>query len=151
MLLCDWIMVVELGISIALWAYIFITSKRSMRYFGEGVSKLAVKQRNCFLRSSLTFQFIHYWCILTSILSTLIVLYIGCFEDTNEKSIKARMILYSALSLFTTIAPYAVQLLKISKKYREAYCVIQEALLDGDQYASAHKESETLIASGLFE
>lgn len=149
MILCDWIMVVELGISIVLLIYILLVSTRPKRFFGEGASDLAVKQRNCFLRSSLIFRFILYWCILTSLLSTLIVLYIGCFEDTNATRIKARMILYSALSLFTTIAPYVVNLLKLSNRFREAYCVIHEELLEGDKYSGALKKCEELITSGL--
>lgn len=77
-----------------------------------------------------------------SILSTLIVLYIGCFEDTGITTIKARVILYSVLSLFTTIAPYVVNLLKLSKIYRKAFYVIETALLEKTSYAKAYKECE---------
>ena len=149
LLLCDWIMVAEVGISIFLLVCILCKSVRPQALYGDSVTKLAVKQRNLILCSSLVFRFIHYWCILTSLFSTIIVVYIGCYEEIGEQSTITRIILYSALSLFTTIAPYVVNLLKLANKFREAYFIIEEALLKECKFGDSMIESEKLITDGL--
>ena len=149
MIFVDWIMAVSFMVSIVLLVYIAIVSRRNEKFYSDKATKLAVRQRNGYICSSAVFAFIHYWCILTSILSTLIVLYIGCFEDTNEQNIKVRMILYSALSLFTTICPYVVNLLKISRKYRKAFCIIETAILKDGDCGSALADCEKVIAEGF--
>ena len=149
MLFVDWIMVIASLASVALLIQIVVTSRRSRKFYKADANRLAIRQRNGYICSSVVYAFIHYWCILFSILSTLIVLYVGCFEDTSEAGIKARMILYSALSLFTTICPYVVNLLKISRKYRSAFLIMDEALNKETSYADALCQCEKIISSGF--
>lgn len=149
MLFVDWIMVIATIGSFVLLAYIIIVSRRSGKYYDDKNAKLAIRQRNGYVCSSTVFAFIHYWCILMSILSTLMVLYIGCFEDVGEPNIKARMILYSALALFTNVCPFVVNLLKISRKYRQAFIIIEKALVENDKYGEALAECEKMIAGGF--
>lgn len=112
---------------------------------------IAVKLRNTWLGSSIAFLIAYYWFVLMSILSTLIVLYLGCFENTSLFEIKARLILYSAMSLFTTICPYVVNFLKISRKYRLAFCTLEEQLLMKNDLGNAIIEGEKIIVSAFDE
>lgn len=149
MLTVDWIVVAAMALSIIILVGTNIDATRGKKYYPDNVDPMALRQRNCYLHSSIIFAFMHYWCILFSILSTLIVLYIGCYEETNLFSIKNRIILYSSLSLFTTICPYVVNLIKISRKYRLAFNIIEGALLGNGDYADALKKGEQLITDGF--
>lgn len=149
MRLVDWIMAGEIIGSLLILAVITCVSRRPRNYYGKDADKLAVRQRNGYVCGAVVFAFIHYWYILTSILSTLIVLYIGVFEETGTTDIKARIVLYSVLSLFTTICPFVVNLLKISKKKREAFRIIEGELLKETKFGEALMRCESIIAEGF--
>lgn len=156
MLLVDWIMICTLLLTVVVVILTTIVSRRSYKRYGvnkkiEIEKAIAVRLRNSWLSSSIILVIIYYSCILISILSTLIVLHLGCFENTKEFLIKARLILYSISSLFTTICPYVVNFQKLSKKYREAFMSIEEALLVSTSYSDAIKKGEDLIFEGLHE
>ncbi len=128
-----------------------LLSKRGKMTEEDAYIKLGRKMRNRWLGSSLACLIVYYWCVLISLLSTLIVLYLGCFEDTGLTAIKGRMILYSAFSLFTTVCPYVVNFLKLSKKYRAAFCVVEEQLLTQGNIGEAIIAGEKIISTAFDE
>ncbi len=148
----DIVMIATLGLTVFILFFTIILAKRRCVISSEdNFKKIATKLRNTWLGSSIAFVIVHYWCILISILSTLVVLYLGCFENTTLNEIKARLILYSVLSLFATICPYVVNFLKISKKYREAYIKVEEKLLITSDLGKAIVEGENIISSAFDE
>ena len=137
-------------------------SWRPVRCYGvtnrrqEAEKTIAITLRNAWLFSSIAFKVVYYWCILNSILSTLIVLHLGCFDMASGSSlpeidIRGRLILYSAVSLFTTICPYVINFQKLSKKYRNAFNSIELSLLSNSPYCEAIKEGENQISVALDE
>ena len=134
--------------AVILFVCVFLSRRGKMINEDEYI-KLGRKMRNRWLGSSLACLIVYYWCILISLLSTLIVLYLGCFENTGLTAIKGRMIIYSAFSLFTTVCPYVVNFLKLSKKYRSAFCIIEEQLLTQGDIGKAIIEGEKIISSAF--
>jgi hypothetical protein len=156
MLLVDRIMIYTLLLTVVVVILTTIVSRRSYKKYGinqktEIDKAIAVRLRNSWLSSSIILVEIYYSCILISILSTLIVLHLGCFESTTDFAIKARLILYSISSLFTTICPYVVNFQKISNKYRQSFMLIEESLLASTSYGDAINKGEKLISEGLHE
>jgi len=148
----DIVMIVTLILTIFILVLtVFLAKRRCIISSTDELLKITTKLRNTWLGSSIAFLIVHYWCILISILSTLVVLYLGCFEDTTLIGIKARLILYSVLSLFATICPYVVNFLKISKKYREAFIKIEAQLLISNDLGRAIVEGENIISSAFNE
>ena len=146
----DWVMIITLVLTVLiLFLTVFISGRKHLVSNNDDLVEIAMKLRNTWLGSSIAFLIVHYWCVLISILSTLVVLYLGCFEDTTLVEIKARLILYSALSLFATICPYVVNFMKLSKKYRLAFCKIEEQLLNKNDIGKAIIEGEKIILSGF--
>ena len=131
MIFADWAMLVILFLSVGIFVAVTQTSKMPQKLYNNAQIadlKIAIKLRNAWLVSSIICLTVHYFCILYSILSTLIVLYLSCFEDATQSTIKARLILYSALSLFTNVLPYILNLKKLSTKYRQAYISILDPI-----------------------
>ena len=130
MIFIDWFMLAVLGFSIIILVVVTFFSRMSTKPYRKENKLIAdaIKLRNSWLSSSIICLFMHYWCILFSILLPLIVLYLSCFEDATSEEIKVRLVLYSALSLFINVLPYVINLKKISTKYRDAYLALVPAL-----------------------
>lgn len=113
----------------------------------EDKSKImAIKKRNIWIRTSVIWLALYYWLVLNSVLTTLIVLYISCYRDMTLESMQIRVFMYSALSLFSAICPYIVNMLDVSKAYRSAFRGLDNAInLKGD-LAKAICEGEEMIA-----
>jgi hypothetical protein len=110
----------------------------------------ANKLANRWLCSSTVCLFLYYWCILYSILLTLIVLHLSCFETSTDQ-IKARIALYSALSLFTNILPYVINLKKMSSKYRSAYMSLLPMTIEDSTLARVVVTAEINISQAFDE
>lgn len=146
------VMCVTLALTIViLFLTILLSKRKQVISTNDNLIKIANKLRNTWLGSSIAFLIAQYWCVLISILSTLIVLYLGCFEDTTLVVIKARLILYSALSLFATICPYVVNFSKWSKKYRLAFFELEKQLLSSNDLGKAIVEGEKIINEAFEE
>lgn len=109
--------------------------------------KEAFEKRKIWIRSSIIWLSIYYWLILNSILTTLLVLYISCYENMGVNEMQARVFFYSVISLFSSICPYVVNLQEISKAYRKAYRVLDKALVLNENLAEALVEGEKIIYS----
>ena len=152
MKITDMVMCVTLALTIViLFLTILLSKRKQVISTNDNLIKIANKLRNTWLGSSIAFLIAQYWCVLISILSTLIVLYLGCFEDTTLVVIKARLILYSALSLFATICPYVVNFSKWSKKYRLAFFELEKQLLSSNDLGKAIVEGEKIINEAFEE
>ena len=152
MKITDIVMCVTLALTIViLFLTILLSKRKRLVSTDDDMIKLANKLRNNWLGSSIAFLIAQYWCVLISILSTLVVLYLGCFEDTTLVEIKARLILYSALSLFATICPYVVNFSKWSKKYRSAFYELEKQLLSSNGLGKAIVEGERIINQAFDE
>ena len=152
MKITDIVMCVTLALTIViLFLTILLSKRKRLVSTDDDMIKLANKLRNNWLGSSIAFLIAQYWCVLISILSTLVVLYLGCFEDTTLVEIKARLILYSALSLFATICPYVVNFSKWSKKYRSAFYELEKQLLSSNDLGKAIAEGERIINQAFDE
>ena len=76
----DIVMSVTLVLTIIiLFSTILLAKRRRLISTNDDLIKIATKIRNTWLGCSIAFLIAHYWCILISILSTLVVLYLGCF------------------------------------------------------------------------
>lgn len=146
MLFIDHFMLAMVVFSIIILFVVTFVSRMSNKPYRKENRDIAnaIKLRNSWLSSSIVCLFTHYWCILFSILLTLVVLYLSCFEDTNSNQIKVRLVLYSALSLFINILPYVINLKKISAKYRGAYLALVPSLnaLTCQPFANAIEKGE---------
>ncbi len=152
MKITDIVMCVTIALTIViLFLTILLSKRKHLVSTDENMIKMANKLRNNWLASGIAFLIAQYWCVLISILSTLVVLYLGCFEDTTLVEIKARLILYSALSLFATICPYVVNFSKWSKKYRLAFYELEKQLLSSNDLGKAIVEGERIINQAFTE
>ena len=143
----DYIIIGFLGISIFLFLYVFITSgKYKEKGKDTNIREKAIKKRNSWLKSSIISIGFYYWCILCSIFSTLLVLHIGCYGDMQESYDKIRLVLLSVVSIFTNVCPYMIDLKKMSKAYRKAFCIIEEAILKNKGLVEAMAEGEQEIS-----
>ena len=126
-------------------------AKRPAKYYipETKVRVIAVKLRNMWLFSSIAFIIVYYWCVLYSILSTLIVVYLSCYSGDSIAESAPRIILLSTVSLFTTICPYVINLVKMSKKYRAAFYCVEKALINNSGINEAIIEGEDLISSAF--
>lgn len=145
----DKTMVAVMILTVIIMASTILLSRRGKMSDENEYTKLGRKFRNNWLGSSLACLIVYYWCVLISLLSTMIVLYLGCFEDTGLAAIKGRIILYSVFSLFTTVCPYVVNFLKLSKKYRAAFCIIEEQLMKQGDIGKAIIEGEKIISTAF--
>ena len=140
----DIVMLSSIIISIVIFCFIIIP-RRTKKQYDSGISTIARKLRNSWLRYSLICIFMYFWCILFSILCTLLVLHISCFSTDFGPSVRARIIIYSIISIFTTICPYIVDLKALSKAYREAFRQLDTALLKNTSLEDAIEKGEELI------
>ena len=152
----DIFMAAILGLSLAILIVVTLISRMSTkRYQTEDKTVIEIiKLRNNWLGGSIVCLFMHYWCILYSILLTLIVLYLSCFEDTATPQIKVRVVLYSAVSLFINVLPYVINLKKISNKYRNAYIELiptLNTLIYGYHFADAIEQGENEISQAFID
>lgn len=147
----DKVMIGVMLLSVVILVVCILLSGRGKMANEDEITKLGRKLRNRWLGSSLACLIVYYWCVLISLLSTMIVLYLGCFEDTGLTAIKGRMILYSAFSLFTTVCPYVINFIKLSKKFRSAFCIVEEQLLTQGNVGSAIIAGEEIIATAFEE
>ncbi len=108
--------------------------------------RLAIIRRNIWLKTSIIWMCLYYWLVLNSILTTLIVLYVSCYEDMNLRDMKVRVFAYSAISLFSSICPYIVNMLNVSLAYRSAYRLIDDAILSNENIVKMMQEGENIIA-----
>lgn len=137
-------------ISIVLFLYIVISSGRYKTIEkdtdkGESIKAKAIKKRNNWLKGSIICIVFYYWCILCSIFSTLLVLHIGCYGNLDSPTDKTMVVLLSIVSIFTNVCPYIVDLKKMSKAYRKAFCIIDEAILKDEDLADAITQGENEI------
>lgn len=153
MLYVDWFMLFVAIFSVVILIIITVGARMPKKIYGNEnkASIYAIKLRNSWLCSSIVCLFIHYWCILYSILLTLIVLYLSCFETTSQNEIKVRVVLYSALSLFTNVLPYVINLKKLSSKYRSAYMSILPMTIEDPTLAKVVATAEVEISQAFIE
>ena len=107
--------------------------------------KVAITKRNVWIKSSIIFSALYYWTVLSSIMTTLIVLYISCYENMDDAGMRERVFLYSAISLMLSIIPYVVNLLGLSKAYRKAFLIMEKAITSNEKIEEAIKNGEEII------
>ena len=144
MIYADIAIIVFLILSICVFIYVIITSRR-YRKSNTDIEFYAKKVCNRWLKSSVLCITVYYWCILCSIFSTLTVLHISCFEGAITLGVKYRIIFLSILAIFTSICPYVVDLKKMSKLYRNAFRVLDEAILNNGNLKEAINKGEDEI------
>lgn len=146
----DYINVIIIGflvISILLFLFVLISSGHyKERDKDKGIRYKAIKKRNNWLKSSIISIGFYYWCILCSIFSTLIVLHIGCYGNMQNPDDKIKLVLLSIVSIFTNVCPYIIDLKKMSKAYRKAFCIIEEAILKDKGLEDAITKGEEEIS-----
>lgn len=106
--------------------------------------ELAVNKRNIWIRSSIVWFVIDNWLSLNSILTTILVLYLSCFNQ-NEATAKQKIFFYSSISLFCAICPYVLKTKNNSMAYRDAYREVASAILGGSDLKSAIIRGEDII------
>ena len=111
----------------------------------DEVKRNAVIKRNIWIRTSAIWLCFYYWLVLNSILTTLIVLYISCYENMNLEDMKIRVFAYSAISLFSSVCPYIVNILDVSRAYRRAFRLIDDAIFSNGNMANALRKGEKII------
>ena len=111
----------------------------------DSLLKFAVVKRNTWIRASIIWISLYYWLVLNTILTTLIVLYISCYENMEEPGMKIRIFAYSAISLFSSVCPYIVNMLDVSKAYRRAFRILDNAILSGNNLKEAIRVGEETI------
>lgn len=141
-------------ISIFLFLYVLISSGNYKKIEKDtdkckNIKAKAIKKRNNWLKGSIICIGFYYWCILCSIFSTLLVLHIGCYGNMQDDADKIKLVLLSIVSIFTNVCPYIVDLKKMSKAYRKAFCVIDEAILKDKELSDAITKGENEITSVL--
>ncbi len=124
------------------------------KYYGlynknNNIRDKAIKKRNNWLKGSIISIGFYYWCILCSIFSTLLVLHIGCFGDLEQTDDKITLVILSIVSIFTNVCPYIIDLKKMSKAYRKAFCIIDDAILKDKDLAEAIANGEKEISAVL--
>lgn len=82
-------------------------------------------------------------------MTTLIVLYISCYENMQDVEMQVRVFAYSAISLFLSISPYVFNLLGLAKAYRKAFRVLDYAITTNGDIGNAMKEGEEIIDGGF--
>ncbi len=147
----DIVMIAVICLTASIIALTVLLSCRWKMGDEDTIARLGRRLRNKWVGSCIAFLIVYYWCVLISILSTLIVLYLGCFEDATTTAIKGRLIMYSAFSLFTSVCPYVVNFQKISRKYRKAFCIIDAQLLQQQGIVEAINLGEEIISSAFDE
>ena len=124
---------------------VLCTNKSILQDTGK-IEKAILKRRNIWLKSSIIWLSLYYWVVLNSILTTLFVIYISCYEDMTKDEMRVRIFFYSSVSLFLAICPYIVNMMDVSKAYRKAYCLLDDAINSQGNIINAMKEGECLIA-----
>ena len=119
---------------------IFINAKNNI---DDTILKDAYYRRKIWLRSSITWLAIHYFIVLSTFLSTSIVIYVSMVDAG-----KGKILFYSIVSFFSSIITYIVNPYKTSLAYREAYMLIDFALLNNENIQEAIKNGEKLIHKG---
>ena len=109
----------------------------------EVILKDAYYRRKIWLRSSITWLAIHYFIVLSTFLSTSIVIYVSMIDES-----KGKVLFYSIVSFFSSIITYIVNPYKTSLAYREAYLLIDFALLNNENIQEAIKKGEKIIYKG---
>lgn len=109
------------------------------------ILKDACYRRKKWIRSSIVWLAIYYFIVLSSFLSTSIVIYISTIDEGKEK-----LLLYSIVSFFSSIITYIVNPHKASLAYREAYMLLDSALLKNkdEDIQKSIKDGERLIYEG---
>ncbi len=146
----DYINIIIIGflvISISLFLYVLISSGNyKERDNDKNIRDKAIKKRNNWLKATIISIGFYYWCILCSIFSTLLVLHIGCYGDMQSSGDKIKLVLLSVVSLFTNVCPYIIDLKKMSKAYRKAFCIIDDAILKDKGLPDAITKGEKEIS-----
>lgn len=109
----------------------------------DAILKDAYYRRKIWLRSSITWLAIHYFIVLSTFLSTSIVIYVGMVDEG-----KGKILFYSIVSFFSSIITYIVNPHKTSFAYREAYMLIDFALLNNENIQESIKNGEMIIHKG---
>ncbi len=100
-------------------------------------------RREIWLSASITWLAVYYFIVLSTFLSTSIVIYVSVMENNSGK-----VIFYSIISFFASVITYVINPQKISVAYRNAYMLIDSALVKNSGVQDAIIEGERVIAKG---
>lgn len=109
----------------------------------DTILKDAYYRRKVWIRSSITWLAVHYFIVLSAFLSTSIVIYVSMVDEG-----KGKILFYSIISFFSSIITYIINPYKTSLAYREAYMLIDFALLNNENVQESIKKGEKLIYKG---
>ncbi|HKM33176.1 MAG TPA: hypothetical protein VJY54_00315 [Lachnospiraceae bacterium] len=113
------------------------------------------KKCNIYIKSAITWDFVYHWITLSSMIATIVVIYLLTFFTSGDAGSTAvdtgRVFLYSSVSLFLTLAVYVLEPKKKAVAYRTAFQVLVNAL-DKHQITDCDendKSSDDWIAESL--
>lgn len=143
-------------LDVCLLMSLFIGTREKEKESIAGVVGQAFYLKSIWLVSTIVWMLVGFWMISSSLLSTLIVIYIS--SDISNGVDTNRIIFYSIASLFVSVMYYALAPMAMSRGYRKAYQEINTAILkyeciekDGKALAEAIIKGEECIEKYSFE
>ncbi len=142
----DWVFFILLAVWLGgMFASIFLRIKFPPLDTDDLNQKIAENARNTWLIVCWVWQSLYYLMIIGSTTCTLMVLYISCFMDLSDQAIIARVFIYSAFSIVFNVAPYMINMKKISDAYHKAHRMVNVCLINNGDVALAMDEAERII------
>lgn len=126
-------------LDVCLLMSLFIGNKEKEKESIDGVIGQSFYLKSIWLVSTIVWMLVGFWMISSSLLSTLIVIYIS--SDVSNGVDTNRIIFYSIASLFVSVMNYALAPMAMSKGYRKAYQEINTAIL---KYECIEKDKKVL-------
>ncbi len=117
-------------LEVCLLMSLYIGSKGTEKEHCEGIIGKAYSLRNIWLKTTIIWMLVAYWMISSSMLSTLIVIYIS--SENNKGVDTNRIIFYSIASLFVSVMYYVLSPMAVSRGYRRAFREINKAILKSE-------------------
>ncbi len=131
-------------LEVCLLMSIYIGTKEIDKEKDKGIIGRGYSLKNVWLRSAIIWMLVAYWMISSSLLSTMIVIYISSDKDNNIDT--NRIIFYSIASLFVSVMYYSLNPMSISRGYRKAFHDINRAILMTE---NQNDEREKLLTDSI--
>lgn len=136
--------VVCLEVCLLMSLYIGFTERNRRK--GDALLETAYCLKAVWLKSTIIWTLVNYWMVSSSLLATVIVIYISSESDNMIDT--SRIIFYSIASLFLSVMNYALTPMAMARGYRKAFLEINKAILE---YRSQSSKSEQMLADKISE
>ena len=125
MKVCDWIFLVcSVFVITLLILLLFLGGRLKPSSNATEQAKFCVKKRNMFLKSSIVWYVTYYSMTLSSLLSTIIVIYLCDFSSPDME----RTFFYSVISLFATIINFVLSPKEKAVVNRQCFNLLDRAI-----------------------